>query len=96
VVVSAPIGARVVSLPVGARIVRVGSIEYRYHQGVFYRWMGSIRMFEVVRAPLGAEVTYLPPGATVQQVGGVDVYVYAGVRYRPLIRDGVTFYLVTS
>ena len=43
---------------------------------------------------MGAVLTALPPGARLVRVKGVRYHLHNGVHYRPMIRNGVSVYVV--
>jgi len=94
-VVEAPAGATVASVPQDATLITVDSRTYSYFEGVFYVWDSDEDAYVVVDPPIGAEVPYVPDGYAVDDRDGILYYVYGDVWYRPVMRDGVTVYVVT-
>ncbi len=92
----APTGADVAALPDEVFIVTVGSQTYSFFGGAFYRWDSDRDAYVVVEPPEGAEVPFIPEGYTVADHDGVLYYVYGDVYYRPVLREGVTVYVVTK
>lgn len=81
--------AAVVNLPTERTRVVVGSREFFYAHGVFYRT--GPRGYMVTRGPIGARVRVLPPGYASLQIGGGPFFFYYGTYYRldPVRRDYV-------
>ena len=74
--------SRVTVLPTRTRIVPLGGISYRYHNGLYYRPIGT--SFELVSAPVGFRLNVLPPGYRRILVGPNPYYYYYGAFYQPL------------
>ena len=94
VVVVAPLGAELRALPPYASVVRMGRMRYWYFHGAFYQWDGPRRVYVVVAPPPGAEVSYVPDGYSEEREGGATLYIVGGARYRPVVRGGITMYIV--
>lgn len=94
-VVGAPAGSTISSVPEEATLITVGSNTYSYFEGAFYIWDPDEDAYVVVEPPVGAEVPYVPDGYAVDDRDGILYYVYGDVWFRPVMRDGVTVYMVT-
>jgi hypothetical protein len=84
--------AVVVRTPVEHARVVVGSNEYHYAHGVFYR--PGPKGFIAIRGPIGARVQVLPVGYISLQIGGAPFFFYYGTYYQldPVTRE----YLVVA
>lgn len=85
-------GHVVKTLPRGHARVVVRGVTYRAVGSQFYR--PHARGWVVVAPPVGAEVRSLPPGARRVLVNGVRYHLHAGVHYLPVVRNGITAYVV--
>ncbi|MBU2977772.1 DUF6515 family protein [Alteromonas sp. C1M14] len=72
-------GHKLARLPEGARKIHYHGKLYRYHNGVYYRYVDNA--FRVVQPPLGMLIPALPPSADTLVVNGKVYYVVEGVYY---------------
>jgi len=72
--------AVVVSPPRERTRVVVGSREYFYARGVFYR--SGPKGYVAIRGPVGARIKTLPVGYLSVQIGGAPFFLYYGTYYR--------------
>jgi hypothetical protein len=72
--------AVVVKTPAEHARVVVGSSEYHYAHGVFYR--SGPKGFIAIRGPVGARVSVLPVGYVSLQIGGAPFFFYYGTYYQ--------------
>ena len=90
----APAGIALADLPNDFITISVSGMTYHYYYGTFYQYDISRQAYVVVDAPKGAEIPALPNGYTTIQEGGTSIYLVGVIRYRPIIRDGIAFYVV--
>jgi len=72
-------GHKVAKIPKGAREIRHHGITYRYHDGVYFRFINGA--YQVVHPPVGLVVHTLPPHPDTIVIDGVTYYVAEGVYY---------------
>ncbi|AKH22145.1 hypothetical protein AAY24_08520 [Sedimenticola thiotaurini] len=72
-------GAVVDRVPRGHRVFNYRGRPYHFHDGIWYRPLGS--RFMVVAPPVGLVVPVLPKGAVLLTIGGVPYYRYGTVYY---------------
>lgn len=78
-------GRTVVNVTPQARTVRYRNIDYRYHNGTFYRPQGNA--FIVTRPPIGIRVNILPAQHMSIRFGNRPYYYYEGIYY-DRVNDG--------
>ncbi len=81
--------AVVVNPPAERTRVVVGSKEYHYAHGVFYRQ--GPRGYVAIRGPIGARVRVLPVGYVTLEIGGAPFFFYFGTYFQldPLTHEYV-------
>lgn len=70
---------RVVNVTPQARTVRYRNIDYRYHNGTFYRPQGNT--FIITRPPIGIRISVLPPQHISLRFRNRSFYYFEGIYY---------------
>ena len=78
----------VVVVPQNARVVRHNKVDYRFHEGNYYRPTNS--GYVMANAPIGARITVLPNGYRQVKKRGQTYYRVGRTYYKPFRQAGET------
>lgn len=88
------VGFRVPNLPESRRVYQLNGETYTYAYGSFFKYVPSVKQYEVVAPPVGAVVDWVPSGAEKIVVEDDRYCLINGVQYLEIILKGRIWYKI--